>query len=109
MQALFGVGAVFWPLVIGLAGVALLWRQADEVQRERWLDNTGRIDPVRVVFGAGGWASYARVAAGVLLVVEAGGMVSDLEGGLDVLGTGSVCAGNLDLQPQILERLKAAA
>ena len=27
-------------------GVALLWRQADEAQRERWLDTTGRIDPV---------------------------------------------------------------
>jgi len=71
VQATLGPGAVFWPLVIGLAGVALLWRQADEVQRERWLDSTGRIDPLRVVFGSGGWASYARVGAGVLLVVAA--------------------------------------
>ena len=54
---------------IGVVGVALLWRQADEAQRERWLDTTGRIDPVRVVLGSGGWASYARLAAGVALIV----------------------------------------
>ena len=69
VQATLGGGAVFWPIVIGLAGVALLWRQADEVQRERWLDTSGRLDPVRMVFGSGGGASYARVGAGVVLVV----------------------------------------
>ena len=65
LEAVLGRGAVFWPLVIGVVGIALLWRQADEAQRERWLDSTGRIDPMRIVFGDGGWASYARVAAGV--------------------------------------------
>ena len=48
-----------------MVGVVLLWRQADEAQRERWLDTTGRIDPLRVLLGGGGWASYARLAAGV--------------------------------------------
>jgi myo-inositol-1(or 4)-monophosphatase len=48
------------------------------------------------------------LAAGLLLVTEAGGKVTDADGGLDVLGTGSVCAGNLDIQPQLLERLQAA-
>ena len=71
LEAVFGRGAVLWPLVAGLAGVALLWRQADEAQRERWLDTTGRIDPVRVVLGRGTWASYARLAAGVGLVLLA--------------------------------------
>lgn len=71
LEAVLGRGAVFWPLVIGIVGVALLWRQADEAQRERWLDGTGRIAPMRVVFGNGGWASYARVAAGVGLIVMA--------------------------------------
>jgi signal transduction histidine kinase len=71
LEAVLGRGAVFWPIVIGVVGIALLWRQADEAQRERWLDNTGRIDPLRVVFGRGGWASYARVAAGVGLIVLA--------------------------------------
>jgi signal transduction histidine kinase len=70
-EAVLGQGAVFWPLFLGVVGVALLWRQADEAQRERWLDTTGRIDPVRVVLGSGGWASYARLAAGVSLVVLA--------------------------------------
>jgi len=71
VESLLGAGAVFWPLLIGMAGIALLWRQADEAQRERWLDSTGKINPVRVVFGSGGWASYARVGAGVLLIVTA--------------------------------------
>lgn len=70
-EAVVGRGAIFWPLLIGIAGVALLWRQADEAQRERWTDSTGRLDPVRLVFGGGGWAAYARVGAGVLLVVVA--------------------------------------
>jgi signal transduction histidine kinase len=69
IEAVLGQGTVFWPILIGVVGVALLWRQADEAQRERWLDTTGRIDPVRVVLGSGGWASYARLAAGISLVV----------------------------------------
>ena len=36
---------------------ALLWRQADEAQRARWLDQSERLNPVRAVFGAGGWAA----------------------------------------------------
>ncbi len=70
-QAVLGRGAMFWPIVIGAAGVALLWRQADEAQRERWVDTSGRIDPVRAVLGRGGWAAYARVAAGITLVLAA--------------------------------------
>jgi myo-inositol-1(or 4)-monophosphatase len=48
------------------------------------------------------------LAAGVLLVTEAGGKVSDAEGGLDMLTAGSICAGNLDIQPLLLSRLNAA-
>jgi myo-inositol-1(or 4)-monophosphatase len=47
-------------------------------------------------------------AAGLLLVTEAGGKVTNAEGEDDVLGTGSVVAGNLDIHPQVLERLNAA-
>jgi signal transduction histidine kinase len=71
LQGVIGRDAVVWPLAIGLVGVALLWRQADEVQGERWADSSGRIDPVRVVFGSGGWASYARVGSGVALLLSA--------------------------------------
>ncbi|WP_107772518.1 ATP-binding protein [Nocardioides sediminis] len=70
-EAVFGQGVLFWPVVLGIAGIALLWRQADEAQRERWLDSSGRIDPFRAVFGNGGWAAYARVATGLGLVVVA--------------------------------------
>jgi myo-inositol-1(or 4)-monophosphatase len=49
------------------------------------------------------------LAAGTLLVTEAGGKVTDAEGEEDVLGRGSVCCANLDLHPMLLERLKAAA
>lgn len=71
VDAVFGQGVLFWPLAVAVAGTALLWRQADEAQRERWLDSTGRIDPFRAVFGRGGWGAYARVAAGLGLVVTA--------------------------------------
>jgi len=49
------------------------------------------------------------LAAGVLLVTEAGGKVTSADGDDDVLGTGTVCAANLDLHPLLIERLRAAA
>jgi len=48
------------------------------------------------------------IAAGLLLVTEAGGRVTDAEGGEDMLTNGSICAGNLDIQPLLLERLRVA-
>ena len=48
------------------------------------------------------------VAAGTLLVSEAGGMVTDADGGDDILAKGSVCAANPALHPLILERLRVA-
>jgi signal transduction histidine kinase/phage shock protein PspC (stress-responsive transcriptional regulator) len=71
VEAVLGRAAVFWPALLAVVGVALLWRQADEAQRERWLDSTGRIEPARVVLGNGGWAAYARLAAGGVLLVLA--------------------------------------
>jgi len=81
VDAVIGQGAVFWAALLGLGGIALLWRQADEAQRERWLDTTGRVDPVRVVLGSGGWASYARLVAGVALIVGALVLLSVRDGG----------------------------
>jgi len=46
------------------------------------------------------------VAAGIVLVREAGGMVSDLSGGADMLAKGSVLAANEYLHPQLLKLLK---
>ncbi|MFT4288301.1 PspC domain-containing protein [Nocardioides sp.] len=89
VEALFGVGAIFWPLILAVAGIALLWRQADEAQRERWLDQTGRLDVLRLVVG-GGWAAWVRIAAGiallgvavVLLLFDNGHVVGGAEGAL---------------------------
>ena len=86
IEAVLGAGTLFWPIVVGIAGIALLWRQADEAQRERWLDAGGRLDPVALVFGRGGWASYLRVAAGVALVVIAFGLFSLRGGSVDNAG-----------------------
>jgi hypothetical protein len=44
VQSVVGSTVLFWPLLLGLLGLAVLWRQADEAQRERWADATGRID-----------------------------------------------------------------
>jgi myo-inositol-1(or 4)-monophosphatase len=55
--------------------------------------------------GLGSW----DLAAGLLLVAEAGGVVSDADGGASPLETGTICVANSDLHPLILERLKAAA
>ena len=55
--------------------------------------------------GLGRW----DMAAGILFVTEAGGVVSDADGGPDPLGAGTICVSNADLHPQILARLKAAA
>ncbi|MCR5874278.1 inositol monophosphatase [Phenylobacterium sp. J426] len=49
------------------------------------------------------------LAAGVLMVTEAGGKVTDAEGGEDMLKAGSIVAGNLDIHPLLLDRLQAAA
>lgn len=94
VEAVLGRGAVFWPVAIAVVGVALLWRQADEAQRERWLDSGGRLDPVRIVFGAGGWASYARVGVGLALLLSALFVLGFDQGSLRQ-ARGTVIAGGL--------------
>lgn len=48
------------------------------------------------------------LAAGVVLVREAGGFITDAAGGSDIIDTGSVCAGNESMHRQLLALLKAA-
>jgi myo-inositol-1(or 4)-monophosphatase len=48
------------------------------------------------------------MAAGLLLVTEAGGKVTDMNGGDEILASGTVCAANLELHPVVLSRLQAA-
>jgi myo-inositol-1(or 4)-monophosphatase len=47
------------------------------------------------------------IAAGSLLITEAGGVITDFGGGVDYLSTGNVVAGNTFIQPEILEKIKA--
>jgi myo-inositol-1(or 4)-monophosphatase len=49
------------------------------------------------------------MAAGMLLVREAGGFVSDAEGGDDMFATGDIVAGNESTHPQLLALLKEAS
>jgi myo-inositol-1(or 4)-monophosphatase len=49
------------------------------------------------------------LAAGTLLVREAGGFISDLEGGDAMLAKGTVVAGNEAIHRQLLSALKASA
>lgn len=49
------------------------------------------------------------LAAGLLLIQEAGGKITDADGGEDVIAKGSVVTANLDLHPVLLEKLRAAA
>jgi signal transduction histidine kinase/phage shock protein PspC (stress-responsive transcriptional regulator) len=71
-EAIFGGnGVVLWAVVLAVLGFGLLWRQADEAQRSRWLDQSEKVNPVRAVFGSGGWAAYLRVGAGFTLIIGA--------------------------------------
>jgi myo-inositol-1(or 4)-monophosphatase len=48
------------------------------------------------------------IAAGSLMVIEAGGTVSNLIGERFNIETGDICVANPELHPQLIERLKAA-
>lgn len=47
---------ILMPLLIGLVGLTLIWRQFDDANWSRWMRQTS------------GWGSAARIAAGVVLV-----------------------------------------
>ena len=78
-------GRILWPVLIAVAGLALLWRQADEAQRGRWRG----VAPAAPVLGAltsgGGWASVVRVVLGAVLVALAVGLFIAQSGGFSVL------------------------
>ena len=68
-----GVSAqVFWPLVIGGGGLALLWRQADESQRARWTSSAPpRWKWLWPLVSTGGWVMVLRFVVGLALVIAA--------------------------------------
>ena len=71
LDLLVGGGGILWPMSLAVVGLGVLWWQADEAQRERWLDSTGRVDLLRLVIGDGGVAAWTRLAAGIGLLVVA--------------------------------------
>jgi len=48
------------------------------------------------------------IAAGVLIIKESGGFVTDAEGGADMLAKGSICAGNEVIHSQLLGLIRSA-
>ena len=48
------------------------------------------------------------VAAGIVVIKEAGGFVTDADGGSDMLGEGSICAGNDFIHRALLGLIKQA-
>ncbi len=86
VNAFFGGPLLVWPAVVAVVGLMVLWRQADEAQRERWWDATGRVDISRVLLGGGGWAAWARLATGLGLLVVALVVFAVQTGDLGVAG-----------------------
>ena len=50
---------LFWPLLVAATGLALLWRQADDSERQEWLSTSG------------GWRAWPRVGIGLVLLLTA--------------------------------------
>jgi len=48
------------------------------------------------------------IAAGIVLVREAGGFVTDLAGGQNMLAKGEICCGNEAIQRQLLDVIRKA-
>ncbi|HET6561479.1 MAG TPA: PspC domain-containing protein [Marmoricola sp.] len=71
LDVTFGGPVLFWPALFAVIGLMVLWRQADEAQRERWIDTTGSIGLGRILLGDGGPAAWARIATGTGLLVTA--------------------------------------
>ena len=71
ITAMTGQTLALGPLLLGAGGIAVLWWQADQAQRDRWQDRSGRMHPLRAVVGGGGWAAYLRIGVGLLMLISA--------------------------------------
>ncbi|WP_200301858.1 ATP-binding protein [Streptomyces adelaidensis] len=72
-----GVRAYLWPTVLVAAGVALVWRQADNARRARWAEVGRRRRTITLL----------RSVAGVLLVTAGVSGIFVLQGSADHLGS----------------------
>jgi phage shock protein PspC (stress-responsive transcriptional regulator)/two-component sensor histidine kinase len=66
---------IFWPILVGSAGLVLLWWQTDEATRSAWLGTSK------------GWKTWLRTLAGTLLVVGAISLAIFQSGVRGALGT----------------------
>ncbi|HEY6935129.1 MAG TPA: PspC domain-containing protein [Marmoricola sp.] len=71
LSVLTGRIFVVWPLILAGGGLAVLWWQADEAQRQRWRDTTTGVGPFGGILGTGGWSGWVRLVVGVGLLVGA--------------------------------------
>lgn len=60
---------VFLPLLLATAGIALVWRTADEQERRAMTAQAGRFPWLSALAGQGGWMAAARVVAGAGIVI----------------------------------------
>ncbi|GAA1558080.1 ATP-binding protein [Kribbella sancticallisti] len=58
-------GKMFWPLVFAGTGLALIWRQADEGQKQAW---STKAPTLGALFGKGTLKSVIRVLVGLILI-----------------------------------------
>ena len=64
---LFGRSAFLLPLLLGAAGLAVMWRQADDSQRERWR-RMSLFERSEAPTAGSRWIAAARILGGVVLV-----------------------------------------
>jgi signal transduction histidine kinase len=76
---------LFWPVVFACAGAALVWRQADSTQQERWQSEAGGRAWLAPVLARGGWPAMVRVVVGLGLVGAAYGLVVAQQGQIELL------------------------
>lgn len=74
------------PVLLGGAGLAVIWRQADDTQRARWLQMSTRIGGVGS--GHSGRMAALRIGAGALLVIASIGLFLQLAGQLSAARNG---------------------
>ncbi|WP_157553436.1 ATP-binding protein [Jiangella gansuensis] len=60
---------VFLPLVLAAAGLTLVWRAADEQERQRFSALSPNVPWLAALTGKGGWIAVMRVVAGAGVVV----------------------------------------
>jgi signal transduction histidine kinase/phage shock protein PspC (stress-responsive transcriptional regulator) len=89
--ALFDGNPLLVPLVLGSAGLAVMWRQADASQRERWRQISG-FELATPQTGRSRWLAAARIAGGAVLVAAGVGSFLLFSGTLSAARDGLVAA-----------------